>query len=243
MRDSAGLLFHSRSFYKKLRPDYQLLLGYFIVYGGLRRDHEVLDVGCGQGRMARELIAFLSPMARYEGFDVRGDAIEKLQRRLTPQFKNFRFQHANIYNQRYNPEGTVASTEYVFPFKSERFDFVFLTSIFTHLVPAEMEHYLAEIARVLKTGGRCAITYFLLNEQSIQVIESGVQRKSFPHKHGHYRLQTADEPEHAVAVDEAYVRAMYERHGLRVLDPIHYGGWSRREGAQMPQDMVIAIKQ
>jgi len=37
----------------------------------------------------------------------------------------------------------------------------------------DMENYLKEISRVLKPGGRCFITYFLLNNESEKLIKTG----------------------------------------------------------------------
>ena len=233
----------SPAFRRKLdRQGYQAFLGYFIALGGLRRHHSVLDVGCGHGRMTRELLAYLSPEARYEGFDVRGYIIEKLQRHYTARYPRFTFHHANIRNTSYNPDGTVAASEYVFPVEDEAMDFVFLLSVFTHLFPFEMEHYLAEISRVLKAGRRCFITYFLLNDESIHLIESGAIRKTFSHRGDHYRFEDEKVPERAMAVEEDYVRRMYERHGLKIVEPIHYGRWCRRRGPEMRQDIVVAVK-
>ena len=215
--------------------DYQVFLGYFIMLGGLRRHHSVLDVGCGHGRMTRELLAYLSHAARYEAFDVRGYVIEKLQRSYTARYPRFNFHHADIRNTRYNPNGIVAASEYVFPFENEAFDFVFLLSIFTHILPVEMEHYIAEISRVLKTGHRCLITYFLLNDESIRLIDSGAIRKTFSHRAEHCRFEYEHEPEGAVAVEEDFVRHMYERHRLKIIEPLQYGTWCRRRVATMRQ--------
>jgi SAM-dependent methyltransferase len=231
------------AFRRKLRPDYQAFLGYFVALGGLRRHHSVLDVGCGHGRMMRELLAYLAPTARYDGVDVRGNIIEKLTRGFSVRYPHFNFHHANIYNKSYNPGATVTAREYVYPFEDGTFDFVFLLSIFTHLFPADMDHYLAEISRVLKKGRRCAITYFLLNDESIRLIESGAIRKTFRHRGEHFRFEDEDVPERAVAVDEEFVRQMYRRHGLKIIEPIYYGKWCRRRGPEMRQDMVVAVKE
>ena len=38
------------------------------------------------------------------------------------------------------------------------------------MLSADMENYLKQIARVLKPGGRCLITYFLLNPESAKLM-------------------------------------------------------------------------
>ena len=48
---------------------------------------------------------------------------------------------------------------------------VYLISVFTHMLPEECENYAQEIMRVLRPGGRCAVTTFLVdrgNDASIR---------------------------------------------------------------------------
>jgi len=80
---------------------------------------------------------------------------------------------AEILSRRYNPKGRYRAEEYTFPYKDEFFDFVFLTSVFTHILPKGVRNYTSEISRVMKPGGRCFIMYFMLNEESLGLIEKG----------------------------------------------------------------------
>ena len=41
-----------------------------------------------------------------------------------------------------------------------------LKSVFTHMHPNDVRHYLKELGRVIRSGGRAVITYFLLNDES-----------------------------------------------------------------------------
>ena len=47
-------------------------------------------------------------------------------------------------------------------FPDATFDFVCATSVFTHMLPAGVANYLREIRRVLRPGGRCLATFFVL---------------------------------------------------------------------------------
>ena len=62
-----------------------------------------------------------------------------------------------------NPKGRFRASECRFPWDDESFDFVLLTSVFTHMLPADREHYLSEIARVMSRGAKCVITHFILD--------------------------------------------------------------------------------
>lgn len=98
------------------------------------------------------------------------------------EIQHFHFQHSNVYNKYYNPHGKVRAQDFQFPFDDESLDFVFLTSVFTHMLPSDLENYLSEISRVLKTGGKCLITFFILNEESESLVRSGRSTLDFRYK-------------------------------------------------------------
>jgi len=219
---------------------------YFVELGGLKPGQRALDVGCGIGRMAVPLTGYLSKDGEYWGFDIVKMGIKWCQNRITPKFPNFHFVHSNVHNRHYNPKGTIPAREFRFPFADGFFDFAFLTSVFTHMLPADLENYLREIARVLKPQGTCLITFFLLNAESKALIHSGRSNFKFVFEvpgtdFGCWTVSEQD-PECAVAYDEEVVRKLCAKHGLAIKDPIHYGRWCQRPVSLSGQDIVIASK-
>jgi SAM-dependent methyltransferase len=208
-------------------------LSLFVDLGGLQPHHAVLDVGCGMGRMARPLVGYLSAEGSYDGFDVHRDGIGWCRRRYA-RHGNFHFQVADLYNRRYNPRGAHAATDYRFPYDDDRFDFVIATSVLTHLLEAEAEHYLTEIKRVLKPEARAVITFFLLNEESRALIKDGKASLEFLDPDDHVSVLDVDLPEEAVAYDEAWVRERVD-----VVD-VRWGSWCGRESFTSFQDAVVA---
>jgi hypothetical protein len=128
--------------------------------------------------------------------------------------------------------------------ENESFDFVFLTSVFTHMLPPGMENYFSEINRILKQGGRCFITFFLLTRESLELIEINESTIDFKYEINGYRVKNQDIPEEAVAYDENYIRWLYGKNNLQITPPIHYGWWYRREKEHSLgyQDFILAVK-
>ncbi len=219
---------------------------YFLEFGGLKPPERVLEVGCGIGRMAVPLIGYLKKEkgGSYEGFDIVAHGIDWCRKKITGKAPHFHFQFVDIYNYGYNPVGKYAAEEYRFPYENESFDFVFLTSVFTHMLPPGMENYFSEISRVLKQGGRCFITFFLLTRESLELIDINESPIDFKYDINGFRVKNRDIPEEAVAYDENYIRWLYGKNNLQITPPIHYGWWFRREKEHSIgyQDFILAVK-
>jgi SAM-dependent methyltransferase len=224
--------------------------------GGMTPDSQVLDVGCGPGRMAAVLTERLSPSATYEGFDVMPKSIAWCRKAISSRFPNFHFQVADLHNGQYNPKGSQRACEYVFPYEDGRFDVAVAGSLYTHLRPFEAQRYLEETARVLRPGGRFVGTWFLLNEEADaalaagKVLRPGLFSETKPplrlehhltdERGNPFRSLDPETPEYMIAVDEQQVRDSYERAGLRILE-IRHGRWAGRTGDDLPgQDVIVA---
>jgi ubiquinone/menaquinone biosynthesis C-methylase UbiE len=223
----------------------QILLKQLIDGGGLKPTDKVLDVGCGMGRVALPMVDFLDVKkgGSFDGFEIVWKGIEWCQKKYR-QYSNFKFVHADVYNLHYNPEGTTKSSEYRFPYPDNTFDFVFLTSVFTHMMPEDMENYLREIARVMKPGATSFITYFILNDENLSLVKEGKMHKNFNFKYDYdlYQLVRDDDPEDAIGFKLDYLQKIYAASGLTIKKPILYGAWSGREQHFGFQDVVIAHK-
>lgn len=216
------------------------MLGLFRELGGLQPSHRVLDIGCGMGRMAVGLTTYLTA-GSYEGIDIVPSGVRWCGKHITPSYPQFRFQCADIYNKEYHPKGSQSASDYRFPYHNQEFDFVFLLSVFTHMLPADVDHYVAEISRMLKPGGVCWTTYFLLNDEVRQAMKQGATAIQFNHERAGYCTSDPITPETAVAYEEADIRQLLKRHSLD-LGAVHRGIWSGRKDERSYQDIVLAIK-
>jgi SAM-dependent methyltransferase len=227
-------------------PEFQVIgqefLRHFIELAGLQPHERVLDIGCGIGRVALPLTQWLADGGDYAGFDIVPEGVRWCQTHITPRYPNFRFELADIYNATYNPGGRYRAHDYRFPYADNTFDFAWTKSVYTHMLDEDIAHYLAETARVLKPGGRCLNTFFLLNAESLQGIEAGRSQFDFRHRVGHALMVSEAEPEKAIAFDEPWIYALHAHAGLEIVEPLHYGAWSGRTPYVSGQDMVLAVK-
>jgi len=208
----------------------------------LQPNEAVLDVGSGMGRKTRMLTKYLETSGRYVGLEIVQRGVDWCTKHITSRFPNFTFVHADIANSMYNPAGSYTAETYRFPFDDDSFDVAILGSVFTHMMPAEVDHYLSELSRVLRPGARMLITYFLLNDDSRRAIADGKAAFTFPHQLDDYSVEVANAPMNAVAFREELVREYYQRHQLVIEEPIRYGSWSAREASLDFQDIIVAKK-
>ena len=210
-----------------------------LVSRGLRPEHRVLDIGSGIGNLAVGLIGYLR--GSYDGVEIHPAAVTWCQHAITARHPTFRFHRADLFSGAYNPHGRAAASKYRFPFGDHEFDFVFLGSVFTHLLPDAVENYVREISRMLAPDGICVASYFLLNQNSRTGIDAGRSFIPFPVEQPSrlYRLRDATVPEAAVALDEEFVGRIYATAGLQIRD-IRRGFWW--SGVADDQDVLTAAK-
>jgi SAM-dependent methyltransferase len=225
--------------YKKIGEEF---LRYFIELGSLKPTENVLDVGSSIGRMAAPLTKYLDEGGSYEGFDIVKEGVDWCKRKIAHRYPNFHFQLAEVFNKNYNPDGKYRAVEYRFPYKNESFDFVFLTSVFTHMLAHDIENYVSEIVRVLRKDGKCLITFFLLNKESLKLIETKKSTLDLKFVFDEYRTIDKDTPEAAIAYDEQFIRGLYGKYGLNIKEPTYYGSWSGRKEFLSYQDIIVATR-
>jgi ubiquinone/menaquinone biosynthesis C-methylase UbiE len=195
---------------------------------GLQPSHRVLDVGCGMGRVAVPMTAFLDEKGSYEGFDIVPSAIHWCRSRISSRYPKFRFTHIDLKNDLYNLRTEREARDFVFPYRDGEFDLVFLTSVFTHMLLEDVRNYLLQIRRVLKTGGVCFATFFIMNRETEKLLKQQGKEMFTTRKEHHYlfhpRVREAN-----VAYDERYLlQTLIADQGFRV-EQVVYGFWPGRE--------------
>ena len=226
--------------------DYELFLkqgsetlGFYKSIAGMKPDDAILDIGCGIGRKTIPLLDYLNGDALYVGMDLDRRGIDWLLRNVTSRNQRFVFLQQDIYNKFYNPKGALIPGKLVLPFPNASFDMVVLWSVFTHMFPDDIAHYLSEIARVLKPGGTLASSYFLYDDEILARMQRGETRPNFNHALKDCRTTNPNMPEDALAVNRNWLKSIQDQVGLKTQREL-LGSWS---GHLPPQDLEITNHQ
>lgn len=208
----------------------------------LSPDARVLEIGSGNGRIARALTQFIEK-GSYTGVEIMPDFVDW----CTGAYRNyaqFKFQHIDVHNNFYFPAGRYKASEYTFPFQDEQFDFIFLTSVATHLLKADLDRYLSEIRRMLKAGGRCLLTFFIVDSETLELMNQGKSRRMFKAFDEVSFVVSPNRPEAAVAYFRPFIEQLSRRKGF-ALESIRYGRWRNPEVIKdgFNQDHVVLLRQ
>lgn len=133
-------------------------VGWMVENLGLSPESSLLDVGCGPGRIALGILDRVGEIHKYRGVDVQERYIEWAKRHITIEHPGFQFVQLDAKNDYYNPEGTEIKDGFALPFDSAEFDLACLFSVFTHMLPDDVEKYLGDLHRVLRPGGKMFLT-------------------------------------------------------------------------------------
>lgn len=117
----------------------------FLVSQGLQPSHRLLDIGCGTGRLARQVVPYLGP-ARYHGVDI---ADEALRSAVEVAAEEGWLQRAPTFHL-----GEIPGPDQV-----GQFDFLWSFSVFIHLPREIMESVMRRAAAVMHADSRLYWAY------------------------------------------------------------------------------------
>lgn len=197
---------------------------------GIEPNMQVLELGCGIGRDAYQLLDFFDKDGGYIGVDVTRDSIDWCNANIGQRYKNFKFLHFDAENELYNPLGTKTSMDFSIPIGSSSIDRIFLTSVFTHLYENEILHYLKEFRRILKPDGLVYATFFLKTPEAIAAAStrgttSWIGTFDIPIGDGVF-ANDPDYPRGAVALTDEAAQRLVREAGLTLNGPYLKGSWS-----------------
>ncbi len=165
-------------------------------------DSTILDIGCGCGRYAHLLRDFKYQgqkfRGRYIGIDIDEEALGWCRRHFdSDRFTFIDSTHSSVsYNVNHDK-----NIYYRVDIPNESVDFVYSTSLFTHLLEKELINYLKESFRLLKPGKTMNMSVFCLDYPP----PTYGSRHTFSHMLGNAFVESLRQPEAAVAYHEDFL--------------------------------------
>ncbi len=214
----------------------------FIKHGDLKPNANFLDIGSGIGRVAIPLSEYLSNTSDYQGFDVIELGVNWCQQNITAKFENFQFKYVPLLNDLYRDNGDDAAS-YKFEYPESHFDFACSVSVFTHMIPTEVENYFNELERVMKPKGKIFATFFIINEENSKLMQAN-SGFNFNHKLDGYYLMDATVKGANVAFEEEYLLNEIIKTDRFKITTKSYGHWCGRDKSESFdfQDVYIIEK-
>jgi SAM-dependent methyltransferase len=166
----------------------------------------VFDIGCGCGRVARQLMLQGRPPRRYVGIDPHRGMIEWCRGNLTPAAPQFEFLHHDVFNASFNP----GDKPWILPFPAADASATFVNahSVFTHLTQAQAHAYLHESSRILSAEGVLRSTWFLFDRADFPMLQEDMAALYVAY----------EDPSAAVIFDREWVRTTACEAGLVIFD-------------------------
>lgn len=191
--------FSNQTFYLLVGEPFWL---YHMASGAVSPTSTIVDIGCGCGRLAHHLRDFHYQDVRFTGKYIGIDIDEEMLDWCRGHFDapRFEFLHSTHANKSYAQAGE-GTRSYTIPVPDNSVDFVFSTSLFTHLLEVELRNYLDESFRIMKHGARISMSFFCLDYPP----PTYGGRHTFSHRVGNAAVESLAVPEAAVAYTEAFM--------------------------------------
>lgn len=176
-------------------------------YCELTSNTQILDFGCGQGRLANGLLFRVPNIGGYLGIDTDAESIKWCKHWIERHHSKFTFFHLPAQNARYNPSAKSLPT---FPTTANSFDVAFLISVFSHMLTDDVKFYLSQLHEALCKGGLIYTTAFI--EEGVPNIEENPQN---------YIGKKTVGALHRVRYEKSFFFGLVEKAGFSIVDFQH----------------------
>ena len=181
----------------------------------------IVEIGCGIGRRTHVMRDFRFHDVRFTGNYLGIDIDPKMIAWCKANFdERFEFVLSSHTSEAYLNTDAEKDKYYVVPRADSSVDFVFSTSLLTHLLEPEVKNYFAESARILKPGRIMMMSCFAIDFKPKKLND----RYTFPHRMGPAYVESLEVPEAAVAFESEWLIATAKDAGFESAEILHAPG-------------------
>jgi cyclopropane fatty-acyl-phospholipid synthase-like methyltransferase len=207
----------------------------------LKRNHKVLEIGCGAGRIANGLFHYLNQEGKYLGLDVHPEIIDWCKKFITTRNSNFQFKQLTLSNNYYYQKNNNKFNQYNFDFLGEqKFDCIFAVATFNHLRLEDTQQYLQQIGKRLKNNGVAYFTCFIIDEEFFEFQEKnnlhrGLKQDSAGVWYGYERQSSF------TGYEIPTLKYLLDDANLKIIT-YHPGSWAQKKRSRLYQDWLLVEK-
>lgn len=171
----------------------------------------IMEIGCGCGKTFQHIHDIGEFTGSFVGIDIDSEMLTYCRKHFNRP--SFSFIQSNHQNSAYSERQTVGpSTPWHIPLSDECLDFVYSSSLFSHLFELEIMNYLCQSYRLLKPGGAVRMSFFC-----IESVEKG-NRWNFKHRKGNAYIESLKVPEAAVAFEKSIMESFFCKSGFTQIE-------------------------
>jgi SAM-dependent methyltransferase len=217
-----------------------------VVAGGLKQTDRVLEIGSGLGRVAYPLTRYLESPGSYIGLEIVKDSVDFCNSHVACLSNLFSFRHLDLFNEFYNANGQLALIDTAINFEEAEFDFIFMSSVLTHLEYSDLVYYMTNSAKWLRRGGRLWATMFLVDAAAENALADARTQPSTAAGTLRFDL-SGDGPDYflmgkrstvAVAYRLPFIESLLHQCGYRLVE-LGLGQWSGADRVGGYQDLLV----
>ncbi|MCF8067692.1 MAG: class I SAM-dependent methyltransferase [Desulfobacterales bacterium] len=216
-----------------------------------KTNNRILDIGCGTGLMGIAAEPFLGGSGQYTGIDVSTEDISFCVQNYPPD--SYSFKHHDVHNATYasgQVDGNIP-----WDIDDNSIDMLTALSVWTHLNESDARYYFSEIGRVLKSGAKAMVTFFLMDDTYCLRPDAQTDTKGRYHNTSRqkwifdtpcsesgnwFHPKWAKRPEDAIGITEEGLNSLMAGTGLS-LAASYPGNWKEVPGIFF-QDVLIFQK-
>tara|TARA_R110002111_G_scaffold241912_3_gene303792 strand:- start:3149 stop:3829 length:681 start_codon:yes stop_codon:yes gene_type:complete len=174
---------------------------YALEQGHVRLDSDIVEIGCGCGRLTRQIAEYRLRgsiySGKYLGIDIDKEMIDWCEAHFDDRFEFALSTHGSTS---YIPSDEKTGA-YSIPRDDRSVDYVYGTSLLTHLLEAEMVNYLAESARILRPRSWIYLSCFAVDRAT----RHAGSRHTFQHRIANAYVESMAQPQAAVAYQSDFL--------------------------------------
>lgn len=191
---------------------------YAIAQGYVSFNSNIVEIGCGCGRRSHIMRDYGFYNDRYTGkylaVDIDREAVQWDRRHFDGRFE---FVVSSQTSESYRVNNQEGEEPFRIPAGDGSIDFMFGTSLLTHLLEDDMKEYFREGSRLLKPGRKMMMSCYCVDSLS----DVAKQRFTFRHRKGNSYVQNLRAPESAVAYESAFLVNAAREAGFASVEVLH----------------------